>query len=107
LIRDRDMRRLEHSKQANEPLADAVPTVGDLAEGEGRYVMVNGRPELHKRVKGKVYRWPGLPSTDGPAIVATNGTSQRAYDASSTSIDELADVVYTLMLDLRTRGLIP
>jgi hypothetical protein len=107
LIRDRDMRRLQHVKAADAPLADAVPTVGDLAEGEGRYVVVNGRPELHKRVKGQVFRWPGLPSTDGPAIVATNGTSQRAYDAASTSIDELADVLYTLMQDLRSRGLIP
>ena len=36
----------------------------------------------------------------------TNVTTDRAYDANSTSLDELADVVGTLIADLKTSGII-
>lgn len=37
---------------------------------------------------------------------ATNVTTDRAYDANATTVDELADVVGTLITDLRAQGLV-
>ena len=36
----------------------------------------------------------------------TNVTPDRAYDANATTTDELADVLGTLISDLRTKGVI-
>lgn len=36
----------------------------------------------------------------------TNVTPDRVLDADSTSLDELADVLGTLIADLRTRGIL-
>ena len=42
----------------------------------------------------------------GSAYTPTNVTTDRAYDANATSIDELADVLGTLIADLQTAGVI-
>jgi hypothetical protein len=42
----------------------------------------------------------------GSAYSITNGTTDRTYDANATTIDELADVLYTLIQDLKNTGLI-
>ena len=44
----------------------------------------------------------GTPQT----YTVTNVTTDRAYDANATSLDELADVLGTLIGDLRARGII-
>ena len=36
----------------------------------------------------------------------TNGTTDRTYDANATTVEELADVLYTLISDLKARGLV-
>lgn len=36
----------------------------------------------------------------------TNVTADRAYDANATTIDELADIVGTLISDLKARGVV-
>lgn len=36
----------------------------------------------------------------------TNGTTDRTYDANATSTDELADILYTLIQDLKTLGIL-
>ena len=36
----------------------------------------------------------------------TNVSTDRAYDANATSIDELADVLGTLISELRTKGIL-
>lgn len=36
----------------------------------------------------------------------TNVTTDRVYDANSTTIDELADVLGTLIAELRTKGIL-
>lgn len=41
-----------------------------------------------------------------PAYVVTNLTTDRTYDANATTTDELADVLGTLISDLRTRGVL-
>lgn len=40
----------------------------------------------------------------GNTYTVTNGTTDRAYDANATSIDEIADVLGTLITDLRITG---
>ena len=62
----------------------------------------------------------GLPGDDGGedgfcfpllnggsgAYAATNVTEDRTFDANATTVDELADVLGTLIADLRTRGIV-
>jgi hypothetical protein len=45
-------------------------------------------------------------STQPSAYTPTNGTTDRSFNADSTSIDEIADVLSTLILDLQTMGLV-
>lgn len=50
-----------------------------------------------------------LDNINDPALrtyLATNVTTDRAYDANATTIDELADVLGTLIADLRAAGII-
>jgi hypothetical protein len=44
------------------------------------------------------------PTTQPPAYSVTNVTTDRAYDANSTTLNELADVVGTLIADLQSWG---
>ena len=46
------------------------------------------------------------PAVRPAAYTATNVVTDRAYDANATSVDELADVLGTLIADLRTMGLV-
>ena len=43
-------------------------------------------------------------TVDTPTYTATNAVTDRAYDANATTADELADVVATLIADLRANG---
>lgn len=43
----------------------------------------------------------------GSAYTITNVTTDRSYDANATSLDELADVLGTLIADLQAAGVIP
>lgn len=47
-------------------------------------------------------------STFGPVQTysVSNVTTDRAYDANSTTIDEIADVLGTLLADLRAKGIV-
>src|SRR6185436_5864164 len=40
------------------------------------------------------------------AYTPTNVTTDRAYDANATTLDEVADVLGTLIADLQTRGIL-
>jgi hypothetical protein len=45
---------------------------------------------------------PAAPS----AYTVTNGTTDRVLDANAASLNELADVVATLIADLQARGIV-
>ena len=45
---------------------------------------------------------PQLSAISRGAYVVTNGVTDRAYDANTVVVAELADVVYTLIADLQT-----
>ena len=40
----------------------------------------------------------------GQTYTVTNGSTDRAYDANATTVDELADVLSTLITDLKATG---
>ena len=46
------------------------------------------------------------PAAGAPAYTPTNVTDDRGYDANLTSVDELADVLGTLIVDLRSKRII-
>lgn len=46
------------------------------------------------------------PAARAAAYTASNVTTDRSYDANATTIDELADILGTLIADLRTYGLV-
>jgi hypothetical protein len=46
------------------------------------------------------------PVAQSSAYTVTNGTTDRAYDADATTVNELADVVATLIADLKATGII-
>ncbi len=48
-----------------------------------------------------------IPLTQTPVYTVSNVTTDRAFDANATTIEELADVVGTLISDLRARGVVP
>lgn len=39
-------------------------------------------------------------------FTVTNGTTDRTYNANASSVDELADIIYTLLNDLQNRGIV-
>lgn len=47
-----------------------------------------------------------LNDVDSETYTASNVTEDRSFDADSTSVAELADVLGTLIADLRAKGLI-
>jgi len=94
--------------------ASAAPSSGKWAVGE---MVQNTAPSA-----GSPYGWVcttgGTPGTWSPfglvglakvadAYTATNVTTDRSFDADTVTIAELADVVGTLLADLKTAGLLP
>lgn len=45
---------------------------------------------------------PQLSAISRGSYVVTNGTTDRVYDADTVVVAELADIVYTLIVDLQT-----
>lgn len=54
----------------------------------------------------KIGFWNQTPVIRPSAYTPTNVTTDRSYDANSTTLDEIADVVGTLIADLQSMGLI-
>jgi hypothetical protein len=54
---------------------------------------------------GRDARTPPVVPPSTPAYTVTNGTIDRTYDANGTSTAELADVLYTLIQDLKKLNL--
>lgn len=51
-------------------------------------------------------QWINVPPVPSSAYTVTNGATDRAYDANATTLDEVADVLYTLITDLQTAGIL-
>ena len=77
---------------------------GNPADGNFIYAAdISSSSVLHVRNEaGQIFKMY-QPNAGSPYTV-TNGTTDRTFDANSTTLDELADVLYTLITDLKTRG---
>jgi|GEM_PF-898580 Endopolygalacturonase len=95
-------------------LGTAAPTTDTWARGD---IVINQNASA-----GGAFGWvcttagaPGTWNALGPiglarvanAYTATNVTTDRSFDADTVTIAELADVVGTLLADLKTAGLLP
>lgn len=55
---------------------------------------------------GRNARWIASAAGSSESYTTSNGTTQRTLDADDTSLDELADVVASLIEDFKTAGLL-
>jgi hypothetical protein len=55
---------------------------------------------------GKIGFWGHAAAAQPAAYTPTNVTPDRSYDANSTTLDEIADVLGTLIADLQTLGVV-
>jgi hypothetical protein len=76
-----------------------VGTAFDTAEREGWRVEASGSV-------AKLGFFGVTPAVRPSAYTPTNVSADRSFDANSTSMDELADVLGTLIADLQTLGLV-
>ena len=69
---------------------------------------------LENLLQNHIGRTSGIPNIRRPhpnmhinsTYTITNGTVDRTYDADASSTNELADVLYTLIQDLKTLGIL-
>ena len=67
---------------------------------------INFHIGANKNQASSKYPHPNLSAVSEGAYTVTNGTEDRTYDADSTSTNELADILYTLITDLKLLGII-
>jgi hypothetical protein len=83
-------------------LSRVAANVLGLASGDS-FRIINGDLE-HQA--GNVGFYGATPVAQSAAYTPTNVTTDRAYDANATTVDELADVLGTLIADLQATGII-
>ena len=87
---------------------DGTDAIYDIATtGEHRFT--GGNVEvvddlLHEGTNIGFYNTTGTPQSS--AYTVTNESADRSYDANATSLDEIADVLGTLIEDLKLTGII-
>jgi hypothetical protein len=83
---------------------NTVATEGTLNYAIKALVGLTGLNNL--RVDGNIGFFGTTPVVQAAAYTPTNVTPDRSYDANSTTLDEIADVLGTLINDLQTYGLL-
>ena len=89
------------------PHRAALPTAGEPMKY--RLIVVRGTPDIVYvclRNAAGTWGWRQLNTPLSSAYTPTNVTTDRAYDANATTIDELADVLGTLIADLQSAGIL-
>jgi hypothetical protein len=84
------------------------PTIPGVELGEERISQVPtiSMPAVDptdKSVGGMDRPTQNKPGTVFPPYTVTNGTIDRTYDANASSVGELADVLYSLLKDLKVQ----
>jgi len=77
----------------------------DIADGVNLVLDTTTGTKIATGTTQKLGFWNATPVTQGPAYTVTNLTADRTYDANATTVEELADVLGTLLSDLKTQGL--
>ncbi|KKK81954.1 hypothetical protein LCGC14_2808210, partial [marine sediment metagenome] len=80
--------------------ATPITTTGKITGGE---VEINGN---FNHDGSNIGFFGTAPTSQSTGWAVTNEVSDKVYDANSTSIDELADVLGTLIEELKTKGLL-
>lgn len=75
------------------------------ASGNAFIVQDGGTPVFQINAAGEIGFFNTTPAAQTAAYTPTNVTPDRSFDANSTTLDELADVVGTIIADLQAFGL--
>ncbi len=101
-----------HARLMGLEVTAPVITAGAAAVTDAATVYVSGAPSASGAANWALWVDAGAVRLDGTLVVGTaqtytptNVTTDRSYDANSTTLDELADVVGTIIADLQTIGL--
>jgi Pectate lyase superfamily protein len=73
--------------------------------GTGRRALSQNGAAVLRKVTDKTWAIEGL-GIESQKYSASNVSAHRAYDANATTVDELANVVGTLIADLRAKGIV-
>ena len=89
-------------------LAGAVQIGGDVTFDDTQNMIFNttAGTQIATATTQKLGFWGTTPVVQLSAYTPTNVSTDRAYDANATSVDELADILGTLIADLQTLGLV-
>lgn len=81
---------------------------GSLTMGDGNNIVVNSTTgtKIGTATTQKLGFFNATPVVQPAAYTTSNVTTDRTYDANATTLDELADVVGTLIADIKSLGLI-
>jgi len=85
-----------------------TPTIGTptMTGGTANSLTLLGTTQMGGTITNKVGFFGSTPVVQLSAYTPTNVSADRAYDANLTNIDEIADVLGTLITDLQTIGLL-
>lgn len=88
-----------------------VETLGDVLTinhtpslGSPDWAILVGVVAAHTGIDFSTVAAPASAQT--PAYTVTSGITDRSFNADATTLDELADILGTLITDLQTKGLI-
>lgn len=77
-----------------------------ISDGENVILSTTTGTKIGTATNQKLGFWNATPVVQPSAYSVTNVTTDRTYDANSTTIDEIADVLGTLIADLQSIGLL-
>lgn len=89
-------KKLDEVKDAGPVFIPAAPVIPNWSGSAGKILSNNGDQ----------LQWVSSISLSSEVYSASNVTTTRTIDANDTSIDELADVLSTLIVDLQNAGVI-
>lgn len=83
-------------------------TSSTLTIGDGNNIVINTTTgtKIGTGATQKIGFWNATPAVQSTGYAITNKTSDKTLDCNATSIDELADVLGTLIDDLKTYGIL-
>lgn len=90
----------------NVPTAWTGNQVDVQKNGASIFTISNGNTVLIGNSTSQLGFFGATPASRVSAYTVTNGSTTRTFNADATSIDELADVLATLIADLKTYGLL-
>ena len=101
---DRDTRILSHTKGFSPKIVRRKPASNDGSDGD---IAIGNTPsgiKLFAKIGNRWYSFSADKDVTLETYEVSNLTTDRAYNATSTTVAELADIIGTLINDLRKFG---